>query len=110
MVWVSGYVIKLEVMDHALGVLASHHSSVIERDTQFFLSCALDHQPGDHGTSVGGTSVGYGHGPFGVRFIRSIKYHIATRHGLIFVCCLTWDPAWYGCGAVCSNKRLWSMY
>ncbi|CAH1413095.1 unnamed protein product [Lactuca virosa] len=89
MVWVRGYMLKLEVMDHALGVLANHHSSVMELETRFLLSCVLDHQPGDHGTSASGTSVGRGYGSFGVRVIRSIKYHMAMRQGLIFICAST---------------------
>ncbi|CAH1422036.1 unnamed protein product [Lactuca virosa] len=73
MLWVWGCIFKLEVMDHALGVSAGHqYSSFIERDARLFHLCVLDHQPWDHGTSTGSTSVSHGCGSFGVGVISSI--------------------------------------
>ena len=46
-------------------------TSVMELDTTF-LSCVLDHELGDHGTSACELCVGCGYGSLGVLVIRSI--------------------------------------
>ncbi|CAH1427995.1 unnamed protein product [Lactuca virosa] len=65
---------KLKVIDHALRILDDHHSNVMKQNMRLFLSCVLDQHPGDHITSVGGTSVGRGYRSFGIGVTNSIYY------------------------------------
>lgn len=72
MVAVRGCILKLEVMDHIMGVLSNYHYGVMEQETKLFLSPVLVQQPGDHATSVADTGVARGYGKFGVGLISTI--------------------------------------